>query len=256
MSGPVRWGEMIDAIPAQVGTRLAQQDLQYLLPALQRLPEGLLFVQYAALITYEAREFYTQQLQRVLHAPTEPEVLRAARHSVKYLGDDRRPIDDAVDQYAALIRFNREGFQPPDRPLQIFDFLRDDFALLQRFGRPVSTLVGLGFGLGLGRTPGDGADAAKVGRTAHAIGYEVGSMTGMLVPISERQHRGPRAAPNEAWSWWDGHSEQVLPAMFAGALTAEMAGVMSAVAFGVVALNGAARSDCCLACQGAAFKQR
>ncbi len=242
--------------PAFAAEKVATADLQYLLPAMRRAVDRYLVLQYCSLVGYETRRFWRLQLGRPLKTPESAGSIAAARHSVKYLGDERRTIDGVVSQFGSLITANRLAFFPHDRPMPEYDFLRSDLSVVTVAGIPLLSSLSSYFGLGLGTRPNLTAGFGQVGPVAEALGWEIGDLARELLPPVQRHHRGPRPIDTTQVVWLDGDSSQAYPSMFAGTLANAEAGILSAIMLGLTAANMFAHSDCCRDCEGAAFKQR
>ena len=250
-----RMGAVESEVVRQVGFRIARADLSYVHSALLRPSTRQMFLQWASVVAFEARNFVARDPDDRVVAVDAQSPWAHARHSIKHLGDGQRPHPEVLSYLDALVRSNRSAFFSPGRRLRLLDRFRDDLALTLLDGRPaLSNISGL-FGMGVGVDPLIAAEWSALSGHARDRGYEIGQTIALLTGETLPEHAGPLIEAVRI-THTDSKSDQVFRAMFGGGLAFGLVGVLSSIAHGLVVVEKLAVSRCCSDCRFAAFKQR
>jgi hypothetical protein len=236
---------------------IARADMHYVATSLIGLPPsaaagevGLL--QYGVMSAYEAQLHFGKTLGWRLSADWDDGIAKAARMSGKFFADTKRNLDGVVSHFEDLLRANHGAFFAPNRRGRLFDFLRDDLAVVSLNGRPYTSLVCAHYLAGLG--PDEVGEHASVGPAILRLSTGVGNVAGALLDssgIAWHEH-----GPIPDFVWLDGKSTVALPRLFGGELEGALAAALMTVhSISMCAVHSRSRSLCGW-CETAARKHR
>lgn len=209
--------------------------------------------QWAVMVTYE--------LQQSLRDATpnlswDPVIAEAARHGGKFFdGKGDRNLTAVIRSFESLITANREAFFPPARRFRVLDRLRDDLSVITDGDEVLLTSVGGQFMLGF--PPSQLVNFSAWGPHALTLMQGVGQAAGLVFPDRRLEEFAAHGNHSDtSVTWWDGKLSEVIPATFAGELSAELALALITIHSTVQAACKWASTDCCPWCAAAALKHR
>lgn len=235
---------------------LARADLSYVHGALMRDNDPTarwVFLQYAVMVSFEARRYVERELQIPAPEALWPEdMASAARTSGKYFDDNRRFLTGVVSYFDELIEANRATFYPEYRRAKWLDWMRRDLAVLLLDGVPVATNISGYFSAGL--SPAQLLDRAHLGAQIHDLAAGVGQTIAWLQ--AGQGHRGPLDFEFDRFEWRDAKAAEALRQVFGGDLQPPVAAAMMTVQSAASGAQRLAQTTCCAQCVTAAFKHR
>lgn len=237
---------------------IAASDLRYVAGSILGAgnhPRSWPFAQWGAMVAYESAKTLSDVHGYQLELGWEPQVAAAARHGGKFF-DVRRAsqLDGVVADFRALGLATHSAFYPDDRRGRIFDFLRDDFAVLADGSELILTNVTGHFMVGL--PPDRAIDMDSWGPHLHDLAAGIGQLTTALVGESLEELRLHGNKASEPLTWWDGKIAEVVPAIFGGELETDLAMAVISILSTVQAARRWAHAQCCGSCAAASLKHR
>lgn len=244
--------------PAEaIALDVARADLHYVSTSIVALPSGaaaaeIALLQYGAMAAYEAQLHFEKVLGWRLSAVWDAAPAKSARMSGKFFADKNRNLDGVVLHFDKLLKANHGAFVPTNRRGRIFDFLRDDLAVVTLDGLPYTSLISAHYLAGLG--PNQVADFATVGPAILRLSTGIGNITGSILHNSGI-FRHPHA-PVPEFKWLDGKSKIALPRLFGGELDPALAAALLTVQSTTCNAAHSRSRALCPWCEAAARKHR
>ncbi|KAB1661697.1 hypothetical protein F8O07_07310 [Pseudoclavibacter sp. CFCC 13796] len=237
---------------------IAASDLRYVAGSIlgaENHPRTWPFAQWGAMVAYETAKTLSDVHACRLELGWELEIATAARHGGKFF-DVRRAsqLDDVVADFHALGIATHAAFYPDDRRGRLFDFLRDDFAVLADGPELVLTNVTGHFMVGL--PPDRVVQVDSWGPHVHDLAMGIGQLTTALVGEGRYELRTHGNKDSESLTWWDGKIAKVVPAIFGGQLEPDLAMAVVSILSTVQASRLWAHAECCGSCDAASLKHR
>jgi hypothetical protein len=243
----------------RLAIEIALSDLRYVAGSVLQAgggPKSWPFVQWATAVGFEAQKHLGDVHDVRFELDWEDEFAAAARHGSKFFDGGPTQLDSVVKDFSSLAAATHLSFFPPDRRGgRIFDFLRDDLAVIADGDEVLMTNVTGHFMVGLPPERAAQRDVIShhVRRLTTGLGQLASVFTGARVD-EIRQHGN--ADHRVQLTCWDGKMERALPATFGGELDRALAFAVISILSSVQGARRWGRAACCGLCAAAALKHR
>ncbi|MFI7025750.1 hypothetical protein ACIBMZ_23845 [Micromonospora sp. NPDC049900] len=243
---------------AQLGLLIARADLGYVCAAIggSVVERGLVFLQHAVLVAFEAHAFCTRQLGIAMpDLLWDPALAAASRTRGKFFDDNRRDIEKLAGDIRLLADATRASFREGRRRrlARLLGIHNPDLAVLSVRQIPVATSISLAFHSG-NQIPGPN-NIQAAGRVVHDLAVGIGQMVSAL-GLAEAKHSAPAGELDSAWVWGDGDSKECYLQAFSGDVPERYVPLLLLLQNAVATAASVATSRCCGDCGFAAFKHR